>query len=474
VSSGAELLLVMKAKNLASHEVDKLHGSLRNVEGSAGRVSGKLASLGATALKVGAVGIAGLVGALGFAAHAAAEEQVGIARMNAALKANDKHWKGNTDAIEKTIAKREALGFADDDLRESLTKLVARTHDSDRALRLQSTAMDLARLKGISVAEASDLLTKGMGGATKVLKDLGIVLPKTATAQERLAAIQKVAAGQAQAYGKTAAGAQEAFQVAIGDTVEDLGAGLLPVMTTVFTWLRTDALPAVKRIAGAISEWIDRNRPLIDQIAAFVGGALKTLITKLGEVVTWIGSIVSAISKNKDAMNVLTTIASAIASAFGAAWNAVSTLLGWLGKVVSWITNNKTAVAAFQTTWTVIQGVLGAVADALHTIIDLAGKALDALSHINTPDAKFAGQSYAEAHGLGKHAAGGWVGLHGPEVGLLGEHGPEYIIPNHDLGRGGGVPVSIPIVIDGRELARVVDERLYYKLSAAPVQPRQV
>ena len=32
------------------------------------------------------------------------------------------------------------------------------------------------------------------------------------------------------------------------------------------------------------------------------------------------------------------------------------------------------------------------------------------------------------------HAAGGMVGLNGPEIGLLGEKGPEYVVPNHQLG----------------------------------------
>ena len=32
--------------------------------------------------------------------------------------------------------------------------------------------------------------------------------------------------------------------------------------------------------------------------------------------------------------------------------------------------------------------------------------------------------------GKGGHAAGGWVGLNGPEISLLGERGPEYVVPN--------------------------------------------
>ena len=40
---------------------------------------------------------------------------------------------------------------------------------------------------------------------------------------------------------------------------------------------------------------------------------------------------------------------------------------------------------------------------------------------------------YSTAGQIAGHAAGGWVGVSGPEVGLLGEEGPEYVIPNHML-----------------------------------------
>jgi hypothetical protein len=72
-------------------------------------------------------------------------------------------------------------------------------------------------------------------------------------------------------------------------------------------------------------------------------------------------------------------------------------------------------------------------------------------------DPKFTGQTYSQAHGLGQHAAGGWAGLHGPELSWLGERGPEYVVANHDLGALGGGPRIIQLIVDGRKLAEVVD-----------------
>jgi hypothetical protein len=171
--SEAELTLILKAKNLASREVDKLHGSL-----------GKLGSSLATVAKLGVLALAAagavLVGVLVEGAKRAAEEQVGIAKLGAALQANIKGFNGNTDAIEKVIAKREELAFSDDELRTSLTTLVTKYHDVARAQDIQSTAMDVARLKGISLEEATNLVSKGMDGSAKVLPRLpGATLPTT-------------------------------------------------------------------------------------------------------------------------------------------------------------------------------------------------------------------------------------------------------------------------------------------------------
>ena len=57
------------------------------------------------------------------------------------------------------------------------------------------------------------------------------------------------------------------------------------------------------------------------------------------------------------------------------------------------------------------------------------------------------------------------VGERGPEI-WMPPRGGGYILPN-DASRSGGfpaglVPVSIPVILDGREVARVVDEHLYY------------
>lgn len=66
--------------------------------------------------------------------------------------------------------------------------------------------------------------------------------------------------------------------------------------------------------------------------------------------------------------------------------------------------------------------------------------------------------------GIPGHAAGGWVGLQGPELGWLGERGPEYVVPHSAMMSGGAVEtvrveiavgdrVAEEIYVTGRQLA---------------------
>lgn len=191
-----------------------------------------------------------LVNVMGDAVAAAIEEEKSISKLDAALRANVKGYDGNTKAIEDTLASRMRLGFADDEQRDSLALLIAATGDYNKALTIQRTAMDLARLKGISLAEASSALIKIENGQFRALKALGIQLPKNATATEALAAVQKVAAGQAEAYANTTEGKLLASQIRVGDAMEKLGAVLLPIVTDA----ALGAADAVETLAGVFGE----------------------------------------------------------------------------------------------------------------------------------------------------------------------------------------------------------------------------
>lgn len=200
-----------------------------------GAASSSLAgNVGAMALAKG-VGIASMaVGqlgdAMGQAIQAAMEEERSIARLNTAIEANVQGWDGNTDAIERVLSARIKLGFADDEQRDSLASLVAVTQDATKALDLQRIAMDLARLRGIELATASDIIGKVYGGNIGILARYGIQLRAGISSTEALAEIQKRAAGQAEAFADTTSGKLLVAQTEVDEAMERFGGVTLPLV----------------------------------------------------------------------------------------------------------------------------------------------------------------------------------------------------------------------------------------------------
>jgi hypothetical protein len=210
------------------NEFDKLTGT----KGSGslfGNVSSKAIAKG---FKLVDDAASAVVGVLGDAVQAAIEDEQSQRKLATSLMANIPAWDGNTSAIEKVLQARIKLGFSDESQRESLSLLVAATHDVNKALDVQRTAMDLARFKGISLMDATEALTKVEAGRYRILASLGIQLKAGATAQDALTAVQRVATGQAEDYATTTGGKLVVAQTRMNEKLEELGYKLLPVVTT--------------------------------------------------------------------------------------------------------------------------------------------------------------------------------------------------------------------------------------------------
>lgn len=188
--------------------------------------------------------ISGTIGLLGDASAAFKEDQQSQSQLREALQANVAGFDGNTAAIEATLLARERLGFSDDEQRKSLATLVARTHDSTKALDLQRMAMDLARFRGIDLAAASDLVGKAYNGQVGALRKAGIAVDAHATAEEALLAVSKAVSGQAEAYANTDAGKEIAANLKVGESMERIGEVVskvatvaLPILADAFTFI---------------------------------------------------------------------------------------------------------------------------------------------------------------------------------------------------------------------------------------------
>jgi len=89
------------------------------------------------------------------AVDAAQEDQVQTARLAAAYKAAGLDYGKYAGSIDGAVTSSADLGFQSLDTKQAMGTLIVATHDHKKALDLLSTAQDIARFKGVSLAQAS-------------------------------------------------------------------------------------------------------------------------------------------------------------------------------------------------------------------------------------------------------------------------------------------------------------------------------
>jgi hypothetical protein len=249
------LSFLAEIKDEASQRAASIRSNLDKIGASAGNsvLQGVGLGAGVTAFNLLGDAVGKATDFVKDSVKAAMDEEAGIARLTASLNANVEGWQAHKGAIDMAIASNIKLGFADDQTRDSLSLLAAATHDVDKALAVQQTAMDLARFKGISLAEASEALTKVEAGRFRILASLGIQLKANATAEDALAAVQKVAGGQAAAFADTTAGKMARAEASIHDLQEEIGQKLVPVLGDMANAL-SDGIAGIEVFAGAAND----------------------------------------------------------------------------------------------------------------------------------------------------------------------------------------------------------------------------
>lgn len=236
-------------------------------------------SSAASTLQRAAAGVAAstLVGFLADAAREAANAQAIQTRLQTSVEATGKSYDDYASSIDNAIQKSQALAFDDEDTAAALATLTQQTGDAGTALGLLATAQDLARGKGIGLADAATIVGKVATGNTAILQRYGIVVDKNASSTEALAAINQKFAGQSQAFADTTQGALDRAQVAWHNFVEEVGGaagpmqtviGLLPGLTSGFNLVSgaVGALSGAGGFAGLLAA--------VNPVTLAIGGAV--------------------------------------------------------------------------------------------------------------------------------------------------------------------------------------------------------
>jgi len=257
----AELDIIIRAKDEASAQLQGISGQINNMSKTMAIAGGIMVAAGTA-----------ITGALAMTVKAAAKEEAGIVRLSTALGNMGISYDEVRGSLEKWIdTQQQKTAVADDAQRESLSSLIVATGDLTKAQELLTTAMDLARWKNIDLKTASDILVRVYAGNVETLSRYGIVVKEGATETEALAEIQRLAAGQAEAYGRTMAGQFELLQNNIGDLKEAIGTALIPA----FSGLIEKANEWVQ----IVKEWISIHPELTKIIVWLTGATGIALLT---------------------------------------------------------------------------------------------------------------------------------------------------------------------------------------------------
>lgn len=479
----AQVSFVIVAKDAATKAISGVNRALGGLKSGAATVGKAFLAIGTAAV----AGITALAGGIAYATKQAAEEEKGIKKLTATIQAN---VKGRTDMakVEAEIAKRQqTLAYSDGELRDSLAALLPFTGSTEKAFQAQGVAADFARAKNIDLETASKQIGLALNGNTRVLKQLGIELPKTASQAEILAAIQQKVAGQADAYAQSTEGQFVILQNSLSDLTEEIGAAFLPIALELVKWANESLIPAVKAALpgiiafgkGFIEAAVAIGKqviPVVQEIAKFIFTNVVPAFQKFAQALFGKGGVAESV------MGVVGPIAKDLLPIFGTIFKAVGELIGQVFKLVGVLWGNgkgplAIAVQAIGLAFKVVGTVLG-------TIISIIGKVVGAIAELiriimNSPIGGVLGFVGDIIGGILGKEKGGPVKRGTPYI--VGEGGPELfvprmsgtIIPNSQaqLRFAGATAGAAPVVhnyvtLDGRNIATSVNTRLGRTASA--------
>ena len=385
--------------------------------------------------KYAAVALGGLVAGLGDAVKGAMEDEQAqkmLARqLEKTTNATDAQIKGVEDYI---TAAGKQKGFTDDELRPSMAGLVRATMDIGEAQKATNLAMDVAAAKGLSLETVTKAMEKAYGGNTtalaKLSPELRQMIKDGASMDEIMAEMAVTFGGAATDSANTAAGSMKRLGIALGEAKEGVGAALLPILEK--------AMPVLQSFAT----WAQDNPTLITAVAVAFGAlaaavvlvnaamALNPAVLITAGIVALGVALVMAYKKFDTFRAVVNAVINQVASNFEFMANAFITMINVVIKGINLIKPGKDI------------GSLGQI-----SLGRLGGDASAAAGGANP-----AGLDYKAM------ATGGIVTS--PTFALIGEAGPEAVIPLSKMGSmGGGITVNV----NGGDPQAVVDALRRYQ-----------
>ena len=444
------------------------------------------------AIKKAAVPAAAALAGLGIVAVDAVKAFMEDDKAAQILATSLRNTTGATDAqiasVEKFITQTSiAAAVSDDELRPALEKLVRGTGDVTKAQDLLSLALDISAGTGKDLGAVSDALSKAFNGQLGPLKKLDPALASLvengASADEVFAALAGTFKGAASTAANTASGQMKSLSIQMGEFKESIGAAILPLVEKM--------LPALQ----AFSTWAQENPKLITILAAamgvlaasivavniamalnpFVAVAAAVAVLAAGLAYLWVkfddlrplifglvtgpfGLMVAAFVYLKNAADdVMRFVINLFKEAFNWAKNNWPLLLGILtgpfGLAIAFVVKFKDDIMnMFSLIYSGIKATMGFVADVITAPFKAAFKAVAGLWNNTVGKLSFTVPNWVPGIGgkgfdvpdIPMLAEGGIV--NSATLAMIGESGPEAVIPLSKLGgMGGGSNITVNV-----------------------------
>ena len=412
-------------------------------------------------------GFAAVTAELGGALKAAIDDAAGQNKLRVQLEAS-------TQASKQAVAQNEdfisslsrSVGVADDKLRPALGSLVVATKDVGQAQKLLQVALDVSAATGKDLGEVSEAMSKGFAGNTKGLKalspELALLIKDGADFSDVLTVLEGNFGGAADAAGNTAAGQFKKLGIGISEMQEAIGAALLPVLDKL--------LPVLLQL----SDWAQEHATMFTVLIIAVGVITGLMIAQAAAT-----AIASAATGAWATVTGIASVAAGVFSGVMVALNLIMAVNPFVLVAVAVAAFAAAIIIAYKNSET-FRAVVATVGEALHGAFDwvvqffgkLPGIFSDAFSTVAaTITAPFreafnaVARSWNSTVGSLSFSVPGWVpGLGGkgfsvpkipemaaggivtgPTVALIGESGPEAVIPLSQAGNLGGTTYNISV-----------------------------
>jgi hypothetical protein len=410
-------------------------------------------------LAIAALGAVAFDAVKAFAEDEAAAEKLGLTLQNVTYATD-----AQIASVEQFITKTSmAAAVADDELRPALDKLVRGTGDVAQAQDLLTLALDVSAGTGKDLGAVSDALSKAYNGNFTALKKLdpalASLIEEGADADEVFGRLGATFKNQASTAANTTSGKMKNLSIQMGEFKESIGAAVAPLIQKM--------LPALLKF----STFAQENTKLIVILGAVIGtfalaiiglnaglaiyNTIQALTLALNTALTasfsalWIATgvvviiaIIAALVALQVKFNIFGKAIDGLKAGFMAWWGVVQFVFGAVKTGFAELANLGKAI--FDGIGGAFKGVINAVISAMEKGLNFAIKGLNIiLDGIDKAAGPWVNFGTIPDVKLPRLAEGGITT--GPTIAMIGEKGPEAVIPLDRLGSMGGNTINITV-----------------------------